>query len=127
MAASTPTVTVSGIDKLAKSIGAQDKRFKRVIAGQFYRAKPDAETYAKTNAPWTNRTGNARSGLHAEITVSDDRNTFELLMAHSVFYGVFLENRWSGKFAILMPTINYIGQLLMDRIASSVTRIEGGE
>ena len=102
-----PAVTFSGIDQMAKAIGSQDDRFRKIIAGQFYRAKPDAETYAKNNAPWTDRTGNARAGLHADV--STEGNTFQLLMAHTVFYGVFLEHRFSGKYAILMPTINHIG------------------
>ena len=39
-------------------------------------------------------------------------------------YGIWLEIRFSGKFAILMPTINYIGAQLISRIASSINRME---
>lgn len=118
------SVEFSGIDKLAETIGVHDRKVQRVVLGQFKRAEDEAVTFAKINAPWTDRTGNARAGLHAETLVGEGARTFELVVAHSVFYGLWLEVRFSGKFAIIMPTINYIGMILMDRIASSINQIE---
>ena len=117
-------VTFTGVDKLAKSIDAHDRKVKRVVLGQFLRAKDEATEFAKLNAPWTDRTANARGGLHANAYPINGGEAFELVVAHSVYYGIWLEVRFSGKFAILMPTVNYIGALLMDRIASSINRIE---
>jgi len=117
-------VTMTGVDKLAKSIAAHDLKVKRVIAGQFLYAKNDAETFAKNNAPWTDRTGNARSGLHAEVEVIDQGKAFELTVAHTVSYGIWLEVRFSGRYAIIQPTVDYIGALLISRIASSIAKLE---
>ena len=58
---------------------------------------------ARQNAPWEDRTGNARSGLMGS---SGREGRFILIvLAHTVFYGKFLELRWGGRYAIILPTI----------------------
>lgn len=122
--AANSKITLTGVDRLAKSIEQHDLKVKRVIAGQFIRAKGDAEEFARNNAPWTDRTGNARSGLHADVNVIDQGKAFELIVAHSVNYGIWLEVRFSGKYAIIQPTVDYIGAVLISRIASSIEKME---
>lgn len=65
-----------------------------------------AETYAKLNASWTDRSGNARSKLTGE---ADNRGAaqghWEILLYHQMPYGIWLEIRWAGKYAIIQPTI----------------------
>jgi hypothetical protein len=61
------------------------------------------EGRAKDNAPWTDRTGNARNGLFGRTIVKNDEVIIAL--AHSMEYGVFLELARDGKFAILEPTL----------------------
>lgn len=119
-----PVITISGLDALADSIKTHDRTVKRYIASQFIRAEDDAVRYMKTNAPWTDRSGNARAGLHAKASPVNGGEAFELLVAHSMFYGIFLESRFSGKYAILMPTINHIGQLLISRIEAGLKKLE---
>ena len=74
-----------------------------ILAG-LHRAAEAAEAFMKANAPWTDRTGQARAGLHAEVIASD--NTFVLSMGHgqNVEYGIWLETRFNGRFAIVIPT-----------------------
>ena len=115
---------MTGIDALAKSIEAHDRKVKRIIAGQFLYHKGEAEAFARTNAPWTDRTGNARSGLHADVNIIEYGQAFELIVAHSVHYGIWLEVRFSGKYAIIQPTIDFIGHLLISRIAESINKLE---
>ncbi len=59
----------------------------------------------RTNAPWTDRTGNARSGLFsvAEET-SKTLVTIYLSHGHTIYYGVWLEVCHGGKYAIIEPT-----------------------
>lgn len=116
MATSYPQIKVTGVEQMATALKDHDQKVKRRIAFEFLKAKPEAETWAKLNAPWTDRSGNARAGLHADVKSIDGGNAFELLMAHSVFYGIFLETRFSGKYAVLMPTVNHIGKQLLSRI-----------
>jgi hypothetical protein len=62
------------------------------------------EAYAKENAPWQDQTANARQSLHSFIEeLSGD--TVRLYLSHGVEYGVWLEVRWQGKYAIIWPTI----------------------
>ena len=117
-------ITMTGIDKLADSIAQHDLKVKRVIAGQFIYAKGEAESFARQNAPWTDQTGNARAGLHAEVNVINQGESFELLVAHTVSYGIWLEVRFSGKYAIIQPTVDYIGALLISRLAQSIAKLE---
>ncbi len=60
------------------------------------------EGHAKTHAPWTDRTGNARQGLHGGVDT--DYNRFILYLSHGVKYGIWLELAHSGKYAIVRPT-----------------------
>jgi len=84
---------------------------------------------ARENANWEDRTGNARSGLFfavdgfglspltGEVTPeakremsdvaveSGDKDTLIITLAHTVFYGKFLELSNGGRYAIIMSTI----------------------
>jgi len=62
------------------------------------------EQYAKENAPWTDRTGNARQTLHGWVEkLSND--TVELYLSHGVEYGLALETRFGGVYGIVWDTI----------------------
>ena len=65
---------------------------------------PVVQNWMRDNAPWTDRTGNARQALHTEV----HRLTTEvfLTMAHGVNYGVYLELGYSGRYAIIGPAID---------------------
>ena len=75
---------------------------------------PRLEQYAKSNRPWTDRTGNARRGL----TGYAYRTTDELVLgiAHSVYYGKYLELGYAGRFAILHPTMEQSRQMVLDSL-----------
>jgi hypothetical protein len=64
--------------------------------------RTEMERWAKTNAPWQNRTGNARKLLHA--TVEREATRIRVVLAHGVDYGKWLEVRWDGRFGILLRT-----------------------
>lgn len=76
---------------------------------------PVAETYMRFNAKWTDRTGNARNGLRA-THVAQPMVRHELIVFHTMPYGIWLEVRWSGKYAIIAPTLQVIGPDLMRRV-----------
>lgn len=60
---------------------------------------------AKRNAPWTDRTGNARSGLFYQVVNEAAEKVVIVYLAHTVFYGVFLELAHAERYAIVWPTI----------------------
>ena len=62
---------------------------------------------ARASAPWTDRTGNARSGLFgtAERDIAQKLVIIYLSHGPDVSYGRWLETIAAGKWAIIMPTL----------------------
>lgn len=113
-------------DKIMNLIKDTDARVKRVITGEFMYHSDLAAATAKVNAPWTDRTGNARSGLHSGVSIGVNQDFWELYLAHTVFYGIYLETRFSGKYQIIAPTILFIGKLIIDRMSSAFDKMGMG-
>lgn len=68
---------------------------------------PALRENAQENAPWENRTGEARRRLNSSYeTVA---NGFNLVLAHGVDYGVWLELAHEKRYAIIMKTVEYVG------------------
>jgi hypothetical protein len=61
--------------------------------------------YAKSNAPWQDRTGDARRLL--DVDVSQDAEAITIQLYHQVDYGLWLEVIHDGEFAIIMPTLQH--------------------
>lgn len=74
----------------------------------------EMEEWAKANAPWTDRTGVARAGLHA--TVEENGQIGSITLAHGVDYGLWLEIANQGRFAIIAPAIDYWGPRIMGEL-----------
>lgn len=125
--ASSITMKWTGDRELALNLRDRriDDRVKHIIAGQFLYASDEAVKWAKENAPWTDRTGNARAGLHSGVSEGLKQDFFELYIAHTVFYGIYLETRWNGKYAIIAPTVVYIGAKIMERMESVFEKLAG--
>jgi hypothetical protein len=62
------------------------------------------ETHMKHNAPWTDRTTNARNGLFA-VAKKLAKGVYAIILGHSVDYGIYLEEKNNGKYAIIRPTM----------------------
>ena len=82
---------------------------------------PQVESYMKVNAPWTDQTGNARSGLAARAFRDDD--VIGIVLFHQVAYGIFLESRWNGRYAIINPSIQEMGPKVMRRFERLLERL----
>lgn len=80
-----------------------------------------AETYARSNAPWTDRTGNARAGLFAQHD-AEPMVVHRLTIYGTMPYTYWLEVRWSGRYAIIGPTLVHIAPLLSADLAAAVKR-----
>lgn len=80
-----------------------------------------AESAAKSNARWQDQTGNARQGLTSKAFAAPDQ--FTLVLFHTMPYGVWLEVRWSGRYAIILPTIEQTGPELMAAIRGIMGRL----
>lgn len=85
------------------------------------RGKERVQDYAQSNAPWADRTGEARSGLIADV--SEDNGEIVLELAHSVDYGIWLETIQDGAFAIIMPTLEALGPEILAEAGAEVVNI----
>lgn len=74
----------------------------------------EALDYAKTAAPWADRTGAAREGL--DVDVDKVSGEIVLTMFHTVEYGQWLETIQAGQLAIIMPTLELYGPEIKRRI-----------
>lgn len=70
-----------------------------------YDRAEDMEAWAKQNAPWQDRTGDARERLHATVEETGPIGT--IVLAHGVDYGLWLEIRHAGVYSVIAPAIDY--------------------
>lgn len=65
----------------------------------------EIEAWLKENAPWIDRTGNARQTLYSEAL--DFVDVVVIVMSHGVTYGVFLELAHGGSYAVITPALDH--------------------
>lgn len=90
-----------------------------VAAEAFDKAALNIKTYAQNNAPWTDRTGDARKLLDTAVEL--DKGEVTLLLGHGVEYGKWLELIQDGRFAIIMDTLEQYAPVV---IASTIARLK---
>lgn len=90
---SSITTTLAGLEQV------QNKLFDALLLLSKSAAK-QMEAYAKQNARWTDRTGNARQKLIGDAEWINSK-TLEVVLAHQMDYGVWLELAHQKKYAIL--------------------------
>lgn len=84
----------------------------------------ECEAYMKANAPWDDRTGDARGGLTAEADQNETKGNLGVVLAHGVDYGVYLEFKFGGRDAIITPTMEVMGPQLMMRMSGLLDRVD---
>lgn len=94
-------------------------KFQAYLAVEMEKWAAIAEETAQRDASWQDRTGSARAGLTAEGHTRGFYHFIELF--HTVDYGIWLEIRWNGKYAVIEPTLRKIGPAMMAHLS-----IEGG-
>ena len=98
-----------------------------MAAGGIY--AQEMESYAKQNAPWTDRTGNARRTLFGLNTFGSDdagdSSVYYIGVGGAMPYSPELELRHRGKYAILHPTLELFAPTLLENIRDTISRQEG--
>lgn len=74
----------------------------------------EALEFAKEQASWADRSGDAREGLDVDVESSGDG--IVLTLFHTVDYGQWLETIQNGRFAVIMPTLELYAPELKRRI-----------
>lgn len=91
----------------------------------FEESKDQVESYARDNAPWEDRTGDARAGLTAEVMNTD--GTIVMFLFHTVEYGRWLETIQNGNFAIILPTLEAMGPRVFAEATEQVRNARSGD
>lgn len=79
------------------------------------------ESWAKDNAPWTDRTGAARQRLHGEAYWENPKIVVAAVM-HQVDYGIYLELAHQRRFAILERTLEEHKDEIQEAVAVLLKR-----
>lgn len=74
-----------------------------VAEDAFRSGAENIKSEAQYNAPWADRTGDARAGI--DVSVENQGGVIVLSLFHTVEYGLWLEVIQNGAFAIIMPTL----------------------
>lgn len=94
-------------DALARAIERYGERVLIAVAAVAQRLATILEGAAKQNATWTDRTGNARSGLFGTSEADLARHMVVIYLSHGpvIDYGVYLELAHGGRYGVVMRTI----------------------
>jgi hypothetical protein len=112
------------VTPLLKGVVMLDRKLDNGVAGVFEYYDSRIETHMKSSAPWTDRTGNARSGLRAKAGHAPFKSHW-IDLWHSVPYGIWLEVRFAGRYAIVIPTIVQYGPKIMGTLNKLFARLGG--
>lgn len=107
--------------RLRRNIKALPGRIENAIAATVDYDAAWGQTWMRTNAPWTDDTGAARSGLFA--IPSHSGSMHEIFLTYSVFYGIWLEVANSGRYQVLQPALRIIGKKLMQDLQHVMDRL----
>ena len=83
---------------------AVEKKIRAAIGLYADTAAKKMEGEAKINAPWTDRTGNARNSIRGDFDWKGNKAVITL--SGNMYYSVYLELAYQKKYAILKPTID---------------------
>jgi hypothetical protein len=105
-----------GPEVIALRIAALPEVVEAGLARVLASAAAEGEARMKSGAPWTDRTGAARSSLSGDSQVGGGQAVVTL--SHGVYYGIWLEVSNQGRYAIVRPTV--------PRVAAGIGRALGG-
>jgi hypothetical protein len=97
-------------------------KVQRLVQGIMLRQEDLSTGYMKSNARWTDRTANARNGLHATYD-GGSGDTHTLTLAHGVPYGIYLEVRFAGRYAIILNAVQNGGANVMRLLDKGMSRL----
>lgn len=85
--------------------------------------KDEMVQYMKDNAIWTDHPGehrDARDNLQGQVVwTGKDNCTIMLGHGGNVHYGIWLEVRWGGRYAIVRPTLEQYAPLIGGKLGST--------
>lgn len=112
-------VTWVGKDEMIRRVGLYGEAIKATTLKVLEYYAPQVEAQAKQDAPWTDRTANARQTLFAQaMEVSKD--VVSLYLSQKMDYGKWLELANGGKYQIVLPTLESFYNEIMQTIQDTL-------
>lgn len=111
-------------ESLFKNVETFDSRAQAALSKVTTYYALRAETHVKTRAPWTDRSGNARSGLSAQPFT--ESNVYRVVVYHSVTYGKWLEIRWGGRWGIIQKSVRELTPEYTAMMTQAIQQVMAG-
>lgn len=104
--------------ELATAIERYGDRVLTTVAAIAQYTATQMQNDAKANASWTDRTGNARTGLFGTSEADFAEKVVTIYLSHGavIDYGVWLELANSGRYAVIMRTMQNHYEPLMQML-----------
>ena len=104
--------------ELATAIERYGDRVLTAVAAVAQRVASEMQNQAQADAPWTDRTGNARTGIFGTSEADFGARVVTIYLSHgaTIDYGLWLELANSGKYAVIMRTMESHYESLMQML-----------
>ena len=101
--------------ELAAAVERYGDRVLQAVAAVAQYVATQMQNQAKADAPWTDRTGNARTGLFGTSEADFAAHVVTIYLSHgaTIDYGLWLELANSGSYAVIMRTMEAHYETLM--------------
>lgn len=106
---------------LADTLARGEEAVRDAVYAVLEQQAPGVEAHMKQNAPWQDQSGAARAGLRAEAY--DQGDSMGIILYHQVPYGIWLEVKDSGRYAIIVPTIEIKGPEVMQALEGTMGKL----
>lgn len=91
-----------------------ERQVKRAVAAIMLQRAPQIRGWLQVNAPWKDHTGNARQTLNTFVVELAD--AIVVTLTHGMDYGIYLETKNAGRYAIIAPGVDYWAPILLEDV-----------
>lgn len=109
-------ISWTGLDVVSRNMFEFGEKVEKNAKQAMEDLAKDMQAYAQANAPWQDRTGDARRGLKSHVIHGAGRST--IFLGGSVRYQIWLEIRYGGIYAIILPTLQRFQPEVVSRIVA---------
>lgn len=103
---------------LFDNVAGLQPKHKRAMVATGKVVEQEGVSWMRSNAPWTDRTGNARNGLSGKTIVAT--NEVVVVFYHSVPYGIYLEVKQSGRYQVILPAIQIMSRRWFELLKATI-------
>jgi len=107
---------------LSNGLDALKDKFGFAVMMECQTLSKEIESYAKSNRPWTDRTGLAKANLRSVVSRQSE-NQIRITLAHGVNYGTWLELANDQNYAVIKPTLQRYEPKVLNSVKGLLDRL----